>query len=229
MSGAFGFISTGGFADPEFLTLIAKLASVQGPDQWGISWKKERLAAFNSLKRNGSLRSRLLHPNLKIPLPFTDQSQVLLMVGHCRLAAPRTTDDLLFIQPTTDNKQTTAIVHKGSVESHEVIRDAYDFPFHPLDSQVFLELIQGCPVFRFSQKCMSALMTTKSSPCFLLAADKRSLFAFRDNEPIWRIDRPEGVYLCSHKATDSARLLEERRPLYLTLPRNLESKDPRKQ
>lgn len=201
MCGIFGFI--GEHPDPEMLRLAAQEASSRGPHAWGVAWVQE-----GELQRE--VRTGPLSKNLDTALGVIADAPLLL--GHARLATTRygAHEDLEQVQPLLDPAGRVALAHNGTIKTPDTIRYLHDLPPARTgnDSEVLLQLLIGEPPLRW-EAMMKALYAVGGDlvPHAAVAISKDGVMAAASTgQPLYRVRRSEGSYICSRPLGYTTRL-----------------------
>jgi len=192
--GIFGFIGEWGqLPDPDLLRVAAREASSRGPHAWGVVSLQG--GALEWTKGRGPL-GKALERELQLP-------ESSLVLGHARLATTRygAAQDLLQVQPLLDLDETVALAHNGTIKDPETIRYFHDLPPARTgnDSEVLLQLLAADLPLR-PEALMKALYAVGGdvvAHAAVAISRDGAMVAASTGQPLYRVRRPEGSYICS--------------------------------
>lgn len=186
MCGLFGFI--GEKADAQMLKEVARKAGTRGPHSFGFACVNDGRPAYYK-------KPEFIGDNLDI----FDDLRPSILIGNARLATSGDWRVNENNQPLIDGE--VAVTHNGNVYNAVHLKEMYDLDLKTdCDSEVLLKLISNVAAGSFEDRIMNAVdLRDKRSPIALMVMYRGSIYVYRDNQPLYSLIRPEGIYFCSRK------------------------------
>lgn len=167
---------------------LALLAARRGPQAHG--WA----AQTGAHRAPGHVRTRIRDLPTRGPL-----------IGHCRLATDGDWRDAANNQPFTADDGRTWIAHNGYVPDHEAIARSAGWRLRTRnDSELLAHVAASAPTIEEALAYVEAVLRDVPYAVLLLRGGRIGYAA--DGLPLFRLDRPEGAYLCSRDPGGGSRI-----------------------